>query len=167
MNAVPWIPGSYYTVPMNPDLMEDLHIFGSIGVFYIMGMGLIYISLYRRYPPHYGHGAWDSSLYRRYPYPIILLIHCAWHDQPWRHTKLEHLWQWLWQSSQLLLAYTYLYIYKYIHGISITLFTAHFRSISLERMMATKIWQVVSTCFNPKTVGIRMTILSSRSQLRK
>ena len=87
----PLNPGSYYTVPMNPDLMEDLHIFGSIGVFYIMGMGLIYISPYRRYPPHYGHGAWDSSLYRRYPYPIILLIHCAWHDQPWRHTKLEHL----------------------------------------------------------------------------
>ena len=84
MNAVPWIPGSYYTVPMNPDLMEDLHIFGTIGVFILWAWDYslyLYIDDIRHIM---GMGP-GILLYRRYPNPIILLIHCAWHDQPWAY----------------------------------------------------------------------------------
>jgi hypothetical protein len=69
---------------MNPDLMEDLHIFGTIGVFILWAWDYS-IYLYIDDIRHIMGMGPGILLYRRYPNPIILLIHCAWHDQPWAY----------------------------------------------------------------------------------
>jgi hypothetical protein len=97
---------------MNPDLMEDLHIFGTIGVFILWAWDYS-IYLYIDDIRHIMGMGPGILLYRRYPNPIILLIHCAWHDQPWAYqagTSLTMIVAIKSTSSSI-----YISIYIYIH----------------------------------------------------